>query len=101
MTATIHSMSDALDTIPEPRVPPTSHTLTATTPHPSPYQHFRHPCTLTLSQHTHMKQNNSTRITVTAIPYPYSVPRQPLRQTKNDHRTTDTSQGHRPSSKSE
>ena len=34
-------------------------------------------------------------------PHPHRVPRQPHRQTKDDHMTTGTTQGHRPSSKSE
>ena len=46
----------ALDTIPEPCVPPTYPALTTSTLHPSPHQHFRHHRTITLSQHTHMQQ---------------------------------------------
>ena len=48
------STSPVLDKTPEPRVP-LIHALTATTPHPDPHQHCRHPRTLTLSQHTHMQ----------------------------------------------
>ena len=33
--------------------------------------------------------------------YTHHVPQQPHRQTKDDHMTTDTTEGHRPSSKSE
>ena len=47
------------------------------------------------------KINNSTRIRVTAQPHPHRVPRQPHRQTNDDHMTTDTPQGHRHSSRSE
>ena len=55
-TTLIYSTSAALDTIPEPRVPPTCPALTTTTPHPSSHQHCRHPRTLTLSHHTHKQQ---------------------------------------------
>ena len=66
----------------------------------TPHQHCRHPRTLTVSQQTHKHQymhyshrNNH--------PTQHRVPRQPHRQTKDCHRTTNTTQAHRPSSKSE
>ena len=50
-TTLIPSMSAALDTIPEPHVPPTCHALTTTTP-PYPTPAFPSPSD---SQHTHMQ----------------------------------------------
>ena len=50
----IHSTSAALDTIPEPRVPPTCPALTTTTPHPSPTRALPSPSRPhTLSAYTH------------------------------------------------
>ena len=57
-TPLIHSTSAALDTIPEPSVPPTCPAVTTTTPSPSPTPALpspSHPCTLTLSQYTYMQ----------------------------------------------
>ena len=53
---------------------------------------------LTLSIHT-CNTNNSTQSQ--QPPLSHRVPRQPHRHTKDDHMTTDTTKGHRPSSKSE
>ena len=67
----------------------------------TPHQHFRHPRTLTLSQHTHM-QHKQQYMHHSHQQQPHSqhrVLRQPHKQTKNYHRTT--TQTHRPSSKSE
>ena len=64
------------------------------------HQHCRHPRTLTA--HTH-----ATKTTVHASQSPqqphaqHRVLRQPHKQTKDYHRTTNTTQTHRPSSKSE
>ena len=96
------STSPVLDKIPEPRVP-LIHALTATTPHPYPTPTLpspSHPHTLTA--HTH-----ATQTTVHASQSPqqpqaqHRVLRQPHKQTKDHHRTTNTTQTHRPSSKSE
>ena len=46
-TTLIHNMLAALDRIPEPRVPPTCHGLTTTTPHPSPTPALPSPCRCT------------------------------------------------------
>ena len=96
------STSPVLDKTPEPRVP-LIHTLTATTPHPYPTPALpspSHPHTLTA--HTH-----ATQTTVHASHSPqqphaqHRVLRQPHKQTKDYHRTANTTQTHRPSSKSE
>ena len=90
--------SDALDTMPEPRVPPTCPALTK--PHPSPTPAL--PSTShhhTLSTDTHARQTTVHASQSQQPPHPHRVPRQPHRQTKDDHMTT--TQGHRPSSKSE
>ena len=81
-----------LNTIPEPRVPPSCPALTTTTPaFPSTSHHN------TLSAYTH-----ETQITIHASQSQQPPhPQQPHRQTKDDHMTTYTTQGHRPSSKSE
>ena len=89
-------MSAALDTIHKPRVPPTCPALS--TPHPSPTPAL--PSTShhhTLSADTHATQTTVHALQSQQPPHPHRVPR----QTKNDHKTTDTTQGHRPSSKSE
>ena len=94
--------SHVLDKTPEPRVP-LIHALTATTPHPDPTPALlspSHPHTLTA--HTH-----ATQTTVHASQSPqqphaqHRVLQQPHKQTKDYHRTTNTTQTHRPSSKSE
>ena len=96
------STSPVLDKTPEPRVP-LIHALTATTPHPDPTPALpspSHPHTLTA--HTH-----ATQTTVHASQSPqqphaqHRVLRQPHKQTKDYHRTANTTQTHRPSSKSE
>ena len=96
------STSPVLDKTPEPRVP-LIHALTVTTPHPDPTPALpspSHPHTLTA--HTH-----ATQTTVHASQSPqqphtqHRVLRQPHKQTKDYHRTTNTTQTHRPSSKSE
>ena len=53
-TTLIHNISAILDTIPEPCVSPTC-TLTTTTHHLPPDEHWRHPRTHTHSQHKHMQ----------------------------------------------
>ena len=92
------STSPVLDKTPEPHAP-LIHALTATTPHPDTHQHCHHPHTLTA--HTH-----ATQTTVHASQSPqqphtqHRVLRQPHKQTKDYHRTNNTTQTHRPSSKS-
>ena len=99
-TTLIHNTSAALDTIPEPRVLPTCPALT--TPHPSPT-----PALPSTSHHHPLPSDtHATQTTVHASqsqqpPHPHRVPRQSHRQTKDDYMTTDTPQGHIPSSKSE
>ena len=94
----------ALDTIPDPRVPPiySCPALTTTSPPqfptpavPSP----SHPHSLSLC-------SNAIQTTIHAShspkpSHPHRVPRQPHRQTSDDHTTTHTTNSHRPSSKSE
>ena len=88
-------MSAAIDTIPEPRVPPTCPALTTTTPPPSPTPALPSPLhPHTLPVYTRASQSQQR-------PHPHRVLRQPHRQTKDDNMTTYTTQGHRPSSKSE
>ena len=101
-TTLIHSTLAALDTIPEPRVPHTCSALTTTTPQQSPIP------ALSSSSHPHILSayTHATQTTVHASqsqqpPHPHRVPRQPHIETKDDHMTTDTPQGHRPSSRSE
>ena len=58
-----------------------------------------------LAHHTLSVDTYATQTTVHASEsqepsHPHRVPQQPLRQTKDDHMTTDTTQGHRPISKS-
>ena len=94
------STSPVLDKTPEPRVP-LIHALTATTPHPDPTPALPSP-SHTLTAHTH-----ATQTTVHASQSPqqphaqHRVLRQPHKQTKDYHRTANTTQTHRPSSKSE
>ena len=96
------STSHVLDKTPDLRVP-LIHALTAATPHPDPtptQPSPSHPHTFTA--HTH-----ETQTTVHASQSPqqphaqHKVLRQPHKQTKDYHRTTNTTQTHRPSSKSE
>ena len=92
------STSPVLDKTPEPRVP-LIHTLTATTPHPDPTPALpspSHPHTLTA--HTHATQ---TTVHASQSPQQHRVLRQPHKQTKDYHRTANTTQTYRPSSKSE
>ena len=96
-TTLIHNTSDALDTMPEPRVPPTCPALT--TPHPFPIPAL--PSTShhhTLSADTHATQTTVNASQSQQPPHPHMDPRQLHRQTKNDNMTTDT---HIPSSKSQ
>ena len=92
------STSSVLDKTPEPRVP-LIHALTATTPHPDP--------TPALPSPSHSHNTHATQTTVHASQSPqqphaqHRVLRQPHKQTKDYHRTTNTTQTHRPSSKSE
>ena len=96
------STSPVLDKTPEPRVP-LIHTLTATTPHPDPTPALpspSHPHTLTA--HTHATQTTVHASQLPQQPHAqHRVLRQPHKQTKDYHRTTNTTQTHRPSSKSE
>ena len=101
-TTLIYSISAALDTIPEPRVPPTCPALTTTTPHPSPTPSLPSPShPHTLSAYTHTTQTTVHASQSHQPSHPHRVPRQPHRQTKNYHMTTYTTQGHRQSSKIE
>ena len=102
LTTPIASTSPALAKAPESRVPPI-YALTATTPPPDPTPALpssSHPNNLAANTH-------ATQTTVHASQSPqqlhpqHRVPRQPHRQTKDYHRTTNTTQAHRPSSKSE
>ena len=96
------STSPVLDKTPEPRVP-LIHALTATTPHPDPTPALPSPS----HPHTFTAHTHATQTTVHASQSPqqpharHSVLRQPHKQTKDYHRTTNTTQTHRPSSKSE
>ena len=93
-----HALNNG-DTLPEHRVPPTCHALPTTTPHPSSHQNFSHPHTL--STYTHAPQTTVHAPQSQQPPHPHKVPRQPNRHTKYDYITTDTLQGHKPSSRSE
>ena len=100
-TTLIHSTSAALDTIPEPRAPPTYPSLTTTTSHPSPTPAFPSPShPHTLSAYTHVTQTTVHASQSQQPPHPHRAPRQRHRHTKNGHMTTDTPQGHRPISRS-
>ena len=96
-TTFIPSMPAASDTIPEPRIPPQAlH---------SPQPHLLHPHTVPspwhlqiLSLYTHETQATVYASQSPQPPHPHRVQRQPHRQTKYDHMTTDTTQAHRPSS---
>ena len=102
LTTLISNTSPALDKTPEPRVPPV-YALTATTPPPD------HTPVLPSPSHPHIltAHTHATQTTVHASQSPqqphsqHMVPRQPHRQTKDYHMTTNTTQVHRPSSKSE
>ena len=102
LTTLISSTSPALDKTPEPRVPPI-YALTATTPPPDSIPALpAHLHPHILAAHTH-----ATQTTVHASPSPqqphsqHRVPRHPYRQTKDNHRTTNTTQAHIPISKSD
>ena len=96
------SMSPVLDKTPETRVP-LIHALTATTPHQDPIPALpspSHPHTLTA--HTHATQTTLHASQSPQQPHAHHrVLRQPHTQTNDYHRTTNTTQAHRPSSKSE
>ena len=103
-TTLIHSTSATLDTIPEPSVQPTCPALTTTTPHPFPAPALSSPSdprTTTLYQHTPMQHKQQYTEQSQRPPHPHRVLWKTHRHSKNDHMTTDTTQGHRPSSKSE
>ena len=91
-----HSTSAALDTRPEPRIPPhmpcTHHNHTSPIPTPALSSPSH---THTLSAYTHATQTTSHVSQSEQPPHPHRVPRQPHRQTKDDHMTPDTLQGHR------
>ena len=74
------------------------HALRSPRPHliRPPRRNCRHP-------HTRSAYTHATHATLHASQYlyPHGVLRQPRRQTKDDHITTDTPHGHRPSSRSE
>ena len=96
-TTRIHSRSAELDTILEPRVPPTCPALTTTTPHPFPTLAL--PSTShhhTISAYTHATQTtvHASQSQSPQPPYPHRVPRQPHKQTKDGNMTTDTVQLH-------
>ena len=94
------STSPVLDKTPEPRVP-LIHALTATTPHPDPTPALPSP-SHTLTSHTHASQTTVHASQSPQQPHAqHRVLRQPHKQTKDYHRTTNTTQTHRPSSKSE
>ena len=102
LTTLISSTSPVLDITPEPRVP-LIHALTTTTPPPDPTPALpspSHPHTLTAYTH-------ATQTTVQASQTPqqphsqHRVLGQPHKQTKDYHRTTNTTQTHRPSSRRE
>ena len=96
------STSPVLDKTPEPRVP-LIHALTATTPHPYSTPALPSPS----HSHTLTARTHATQTTVHASQSPqqphaqHRVLRQPHKQTKDYHRTTNTTQTHRPNSKSE
>ena len=100
LTTLISSTSPVLYKTPEPRVPHI-HALTATTPPPNPTPALPSP-SHTLTAHTH-----ATQTTVHASQSPqkthsqHRVLRQPHIQTNDYHRTTNTTQTHRPIIKSE
>ena len=101
-TTLISSTSPVLDKTPEPRVP-LIHALTATTPPPDPTPALQSPSyPHTLTAHTH-----ATQTTVHASQSPqqrhsqHRALRQPHKQTKYYNRTTNTTQTHIPSRKSE
>ena len=96
-TTLIHNTTAALDTIPVPRVPPTCHALT--TPHPFPT-----PALPSTSHHHTLSADTQTTVHASQSQqplHPHRVPRQPHKQTIDHHMTTDITQGHRSSSKSE
>ena len=101
-TTLIHITSAELDTIAEPRVQPTCPALITSTHHPSPTPALPSPSQPhSLSAYTHATQSTVHASQSQQPPHPHRVPRQPNKQTKHDHMTTDTPQGHRPSSRSE
>ena len=101
-TPLIHSTSAVLDTIDEPRLPPTCPALTTTTPHPFPTPTLPSPShPHSLSAYTHATQTTVHASQSHQPPHHHRVQRQPHRQTKYDHMTTETPQGQRPSSRRE
>ena len=102
LTTLISITSPPLDKTPEPRVQPI-YALTATTHPPDPTPALLSPShPHIIAAHTH-----ATQTTVHASQSPqqphsqHRVPRQPHIQTKDYHRTANTTQAHRPSSKSD
>ena len=100
--APLTSTSPVLDKTPEPRLP-LIHALTATTPSPGPHTSTAVTLAPSHSHSTHTcNTNNSTCITVTATTARTTYGTTTTSQTPNDyHRTTNTTQTRRPSSKSE
>ena len=98
----ISSTSHALAKTPKPRVPHI-YALTVTTPPPDPTPEFPSPShPNSLAANTHATQTTVHASQSPQQPHPQQrVPRQPHRQTKDYHRTTNITQAHRPSSKSE
>ena len=86
------STSPVLDKTPEPRVP-LIHALTATTPHPDP--------TPASPSHPPTHTCNTTTVHASQPHAQHRVLRQPHKHTKDYHMTTNSTQTHRPSSKSE
>ena len=102
LTTLISSTAHVLGKAHEPRVP-LIHALTANTPPPDPTPALpspSHPHTLTA--HTHATQTTVHEPQSPQQPHSqHRVLRQPHKQTKDYHRTTNTTQTHRPTSKSE
>ena len=102
LTTSISSTSLILSKTPKPRVP-LIHALTATTPSPDPTPALpspSHPHTLTA--YTHATQTTVQTSQPRQQPHSqHRVLRQPDKQTKDYHKTTNTTQTHRPSSRRE
>ena len=101
-TPLISSMLPALDKTPEPCVPP-MYAFIATTPPPDPTPALSSPShPNSLAAYTYATKTTIHTSQSPQQPHPqHRVPRQSHRQTKHYHRTTDTTQAHRPISESE
>ena len=101
LTTLISSTSPVLDKTPEPRVPPI-YALTATTPPPDPTPALPPPSHPNIiAAYTHSTQTTVHASKSPQQPHPQHRVPPPHRQTKDYHGTTNTTQAHRPSSKSE